>query len=127
MSTKTSKVVKSAKHRDYTKYGFNGQVYGKGRLALAVVQDYVEKHPGVSVPVLQTVFSEEIVMPSKKDKESQKRFFTDKLIKIGNKSLMVTNQWSKRNIKNFLELAKKHLKYEINVVTKKQLKAMQIA
>ena len=125
MTAKKTAVKKSK--RDFTKYGFNGQVYGKGRLALAVIQDYVEKHPEVTVPILQTVFTEEIVSTLKKDKESQKRFFTDELIKIGTKSLMVTNQWSKNNINNFIEFAKKHFKHEIKIISKKELKDMQIA
>jgi hypothetical protein len=30
--------------RDFTKYQFNGQTYGKGQLVLAVVKAYVQKH-----------------------------------------------------------------------------------
>lgn len=34
--------------KDRTKYIFNGNTYGKGRLVLAVVEQYVSDNPGLS-------------------------------------------------------------------------------
>lgn len=40
--------IESVKNRDYTKYYFNGQKFGKNRLVLAVIKDYVEKNPTIT-------------------------------------------------------------------------------
>ncbi|PIT96494.1 hypothetical protein COT94_00090 [Candidatus Falkowbacteria bacterium CG10_big_fil_rev_8_21_14_0_10_37_14] len=113
-ATKKTKVVSSG--RDYTKYEFNGNVYGKGRLVLAVINNFVTQNPNVSLTMMKTIFDKNIVSISKKDKESKRRFFTKELIKIGNKkNIMVTNQWSKDNISEFIKFVRKNLKENIVV------------
>ena len=42
--------------RDMTKYLFNGNIYGKGRLVLAVVTAYVNSNPEISLDELQAIF-----------------------------------------------------------------------
>lgn len=75
VASKSAKTKKNEEQhsKDYTKYQFNGGIYGKGRLVLAVVQDYVEKHPTVTVPELQKTFtveniSNDIISTPKRDK-----------------------------------------------------------
>ena len=42
--------------KDLTKYRFDGTVFGKGRLVLAVIKRYVESHPSITFPELEQAF-----------------------------------------------------------------------
>ncbi|GHF97404.1 McrB family protein [Thalassotalea marina] len=116
--------------RDFTKYQFNGQVYGKGRLVLAVVKDYVErKQPTLSQ--LQVAFPAEIqgrkgafcTEADYKDKlklsdDVMKRFFNkeDEKLTVDGHKLLVSTQWGDGNISKFIEHVKS-LDIDIEVVS----------
>ena len=53
----SDKAVKGKK--DTTKYTFNGKAFGKGRLVLAVVKDYVSKNPNTTFEELKKAFPDE--------------------------------------------------------------------
>ena len=55
---KTGREEKTAK--DYTKYRFMGKTYGKSRLVLAVVQQYVEDYHPATFEELKEAFSDEL-------------------------------------------------------------------
>jgi hypothetical protein len=42
--------------KDTTRYEFNGETYGKGRLVLAIVKRYVADHPGITYAQLEEAF-----------------------------------------------------------------------
>jgi len=114
-----SKTTKSK--RDYTKYVFKGNKYGKSRLVLAVISDYLTKHPNLSLTDLKTLFSREKLNQSFEVVElannaAEKRFFLndDDIIKYSKKKLAITNQWGKSNIQSFIDFSKKVLHLEIH-------------
>lgn len=110
------------KSRDYSKYSFKGETYGKGNLVLAVISDYVKEHPDVTLSKLKDLFPRkelhsgfEIVETVYKAVKG--RFFlnAEDLIKVGNKSVAITSQWGKDNIRDFIVHARKNLHSKIYV------------
>ena len=99
-------------------YKFNEQIYGKDKIVTAVVRDFIDKYPDVSAPVLKSLFAKNIVVTSKKRSNG----LCDNIIRLGTKTVVVTNNWSKNNIGNFLKFVKKTLKEDISIVSKKGLK-----
>jgi hypothetical protein len=111
--------------RDHTKYRFNGVDYGKSRLVLAVVREYVNTHPNCSKNDLENVFEKKlqgsygVIEDFDKAKEiGQKipRHFIndDEMIILNNgQKIAVSNEWNIKNIKNFIIKAKK-LNFKIN-------------
>ena len=109
---------------DTTKYIFNYKKYGKGKLVLAVVQQYIKDNPNTSATLLMTVFpkglqgSIGVVKPVKDThincQDPQKRFFldNDSIIHTTTEDCAVCSQWGIGNINNFIDKAKK-LGYEI--------------
>ena len=106
--------------RDYTKYNFLGNRYGKGTLVLAVIKKYLEEHPGMSLSQLSEVFTKkntgstfDVVVPVKKAVKG--RFFlnAEDLVKAADKKIAVTSQWGKENIKHFIVFANSTLKMKI--------------
>jgi len=88
--------------RDYSKYTFKGETYGKGNLVLAVVSDYVKEHPQVTLTKLKDLFPRKEVHSGFEVVETvykahKGRFFlnAEDLIKVGNKNVAITSQWSK--------------------------------
>ena len=45
---------------DNTKYFFNGQQYGKGRLVLAIVREYAQQHPDSGFVEIRDIFPDEL-------------------------------------------------------------------
>ena len=110
---------------DYSKYVFEGRVYGKNRLVLAVVNAYVRDNPFTSISVLKGVFYDKlqgstgvVATPyeaSKKCKDPQKRFFAKNPIFLNDGEIWVCTQWGIENIDNFIKKAKS-LGYEIEKI-----------
>jgi hypothetical protein len=111
--------------KDYTKYKFKNSTYGKCRLVLAVVQEYVRKHPSVSMVQLQVAFPDKvqgssgIVRPFKQvyqNGDLPKRYFMkpEERIRIANgqEEAVVCTQWGTGNIGRFLDQAQS-LTFEI--------------
>jgi hypothetical protein len=92
--------------KDYTKYSFNGETFGKSRLVHAVVKFFAtKKKKDISnlFPKKETGAVFEVVTPVRKAEKG--RYFLDKedLIQTANGKFAVTNQWGKQNIDNFIE------------------------
>jgi hypothetical protein len=89
--------------RDYTKYRFKDQCYGKSRLVQSVVRDYVLNNPNVTYIELEQIFPKNLqgsmgVFTDINTANSYKgkRFFTNpsELILLGDGSVIaVCNQW----------------------------------
>ena len=110
--------------KDFSKYLFNGESYGKGRLALAVVKHYVEDNPDVSLNELLKIFT-----PGKNgiaghkygvltnlieakqvasDTGRSRYFIKDEdIISIADCQIAVTNQWGAGNIERMLKLCER--------------------
>jgi hypothetical protein len=116
------------KTKDYTKYKFNNNDYGKNRLVLAVVKEYIRDNPALSLQDIQKVFEKKLqgsygVIDDYSHAEdiykngNIKRHFIspDEIIQLNNgQKIAVCNEWGKDNIDNFIQVARKY--YEIEPV-----------
>ena len=108
--------------KDFTKYNFNGKIYTKGRLVLAIVGKYVALHPQTTFEELKTIFPDKLqsktsiqfskiqVVFEKIDvieMSEQKRFFMHELIDLTDSAIAVSKEWNKENIRNFNSKAKR--------------------
>ena len=120
--------------KDLTKYEFNGKLYGKGKLVLAVMQAYVSENLEVTYSQLRKEFPDFLTGKSKRPlfvsehdaneilgRTGYKRHFIkpNEIIFINGEHIAISSQWSIGNIEGFVEHAKS-LGYKINAkITKK--------
>lgn len=96
--------------KDRTQYTFKGQKYGKGRLVLAVVQDYVKKHPECTLDELKRTIPTKIQGScgvyediNKIAPEHDRYYYSDQLIDLSDgTTIAVCNQWAINNIEGFI-------------------------
>jgi hypothetical protein len=112
--------VSSQDNRDFTKYVFEGQIYNKRRLVLAIVQAYVRDHPGTTLAQLEKVFPANLqgshrVFKTIEDaldvvnRTGHKRHFIDpdEVIKLADdRKVAVATMWGADNLKAFLDQAR---------------------
>ncbi len=114
--------------RDKTRYMFDGNVYLKNRLVLAIVQDYVSKKPTITCRELKTVFDKslqgsigvvEYEFIAKQRKDYQVRFFgkEDEIVRLSDGNMLVCSQWGILNISNFIKRAEQ-LGYQIEQIVR---------
>jgi len=114
----TDSYFKSLTSKDLTKYLFEGQILGKGRLVLAVVKRYVEANPLTTFAQLQSVFPKSIqgsrgVVDTADEANhiyttsGRRRHFLDPsdLIQLQDGIAAVSSQWGIGNIDRFLRKA----------------------
>lgn len=105
-----------------SKYIFNGNTYGKGRLVLAVVEQYVSDNDGLAKKELEERFPAALqgsigVISSIEEAEGKykgKRHFVKNVIKLTNATVAVCNQWGSKNIDKFVQHAAGELGYNID-------------
>ena len=114
----TISYVSNVSGMDYSKYIFEGNVYGKSRLVLAVVKAYVRDNPTIVYSNLKTIFFDQLqgstgviatpVEAKNRRKDPEKRFFSRETIylKDGTK-VWVCTQWGIANIYKFIDRVKK--------------------
>ncbi len=106
----------SSKKRDTTKYSFKNNQFGKGKLVLAVVKDYVENHPDTTYDnLIKTfpkhlqgsigVFNKITAVQKKYENKSHKRHFIQDTISLKDCDIVVSTEWGAGNINNFIEQA----------------------
>ena len=115
-------------NRDYSKYTFDGKIYGKGKLVLAVVQKYVADNPSVTFEDLQKVFPDTLqgakgvvrlsdaVSPEDKGVGAIKRYYVNsgEEIKLASgEKVLVSDQWGAGNIEKFIDNAVTNLNFDI--------------
>ena len=125
MSIKAREHSEEVRRRDTTKYLFNGIVYSKNRLVLAIVQDYVKNNPisfdelsATVHPSLQgSIGVVERAEVAKKRSDYQVRYFTEKneILTLTDGQACVCNQWGILNIPRFVQRAKE-LGYDIQEI-----------
>ena len=114
--------------RDKTRYMFNGNVYLKNKLFLAVLKDYVSKNQSVTCNELKKVFDKslqgsigvvEYEHLAKQRKDYQVRFFEkeDEILRLIDGNMMVCSQWGILNISNFIKRAEQ-LGYKIEQISR---------
>ena len=116
--------------KDYTKYDFNGESLGKGKLVLEVVRQYVKDNPEATYAELERIFPKRLRGSVKKrpgvfskkevadqiySEGSRKRHFLnpEDIIQLSDGPIAVSNQWGIKNIDKFIEAATQ-LGYKIN-------------
>lgn len=120
-------VEQSYGKKDTSRYIFKGKIYGKRKLVLAVVSDYVFSHPTITKKGLKNVFDkslqgsigvvEDVEVAQHKSLDYYRRFFVDDsdVLILTDGKMYVCTQWGIDNIKNFIDVAMK-LGYEIKKV-----------
>ena len=118
--------ISAVSNRDYTKYKFNNEVFGKGRLVLAVVNAFVEQNPELTFEQLKNQFPDYLQRGSfgviseaesvMSDERKRRRFFSkpEEIIFLPNeqKSFVVCSEWG-ANTKGFVDHARENLGFEI--------------
>ena len=113
---------------DRTKYRFLGDAFGKSRLVLAVIRDYVSRHSDATFADLESAFPRRLqgskgCFASRSDAEeilestAHKRHFVapDEVLKLSDGPICVCNQWGMRNIEKFLERTRE-LGYDVEAL-----------
>ena len=114
--------------RDKTRYMFNGNVYLKNKLVLAIVKDYISKNKTITSKELKAVFDKSLQGSigvvehesiAKQRKDYQVRFFEkdDEILRLVDGNMMVCSQWGILNISNFIKRAEQ-LGYEIEQIVR---------
>lgn len=106
--------------KDASKYKFDGQIFGKGRLVLAVIKRYVEAHPTTTFAQLQQAFPKEcqgsrgVIATVEQANEiyattARKRHFLDPedVIQLQDSTVAISSQWGIGNIDHFIKQARK--------------------
>src|SRR5699024_2876893 len=112
--------------KDYTKYAFKGARYGKGRLVLAVIQDFVENSEEITLEELREIFPKELQgrlevlvdldTASDINSKGYKRYYNqeDEVIRLSNgDKVLVSSQWGIGNIDNFIQKANEVYKQKV--------------
>lgn len=106
-------------NKDFSKYEFNGNTYGKGKLVRAVIQDYAQRKPNATFVDVKSVFPDSLgqswgVFISKKEADiinakGHIRYFTkpDEIIKLSDETIAVSSQWGLFNIVQIIKIFKK--------------------
>lgn len=114
---KKASVTGSPNKRDTTRYIFKGSRYGKNRLVLAIVQEYMRQYPTTSAKHLMMEFDRSLqgslgVVRTVDDVknsyiDSDARFFlkTNEIIHTTTEDCAVCTQWGAFNIGNILKKA----------------------
>ncbi|BDR09585.1 hypothetical protein CTTA_3456 [Comamonas testosteroni] len=114
----TDSYFKLPSNKDATKYHFDGKVYGKGRLVLAIVKRYVELNPSITFAELERAFpstcqgSSGVIATADQANSiyttsGRKRHFLDPsdLIQLQDSLAAVSNQWGIGNIDSLVRRA----------------------
>ena len=115
--------------RDKTRYMFNGNIYLKNKLVLAVVKDYVSKNIQITCYELKSIFTKSLQGSigvveeeniAKQRKDFNVRFFCkeDEVLRlVDGRNMLVCSQWGILNISNFIKRAEQ-LGYKIEQIVR---------
>jgi len=112
---KIKPIIEGINVKDYSKYEFEGNIYNKRRLVLAVVKSYVDKNPDITYAELLKIFPDELndkktlgVIRKISEINDNTRYFTSEAIKLADAEVAICNQWGKLNISIFIDKAKEN-------------------
>jgi len=121
---KLPKAQKEKGDRDRTGYTFEGELYGKGPLVLAIIRKHVKANPKINFDLLKKTFPDDLLKGygifqsyerAMEISKVRKRFFLNdnQLVRLRDKNIAICNQFSSDNILPFLAHARK-LGYKID-------------
>jgi hypothetical protein len=109
----------ASQNKDYTKYTYNGDRYGKAPLVLAVISEFVKNNPKTTYQDIKDTFTDDIQgsygcvatleeAQSIKEKSGKRHYMNDDqvLTSADNVQFVVCTQWGTGNITTFLAKAK---------------------
>ena len=111
-----NEIEKATDPKDYSQYLFNGVEYGKNRLVLAVIKEYV-KNNNKTLEELQQIFDKNIqgsmeVIDELNNAKNiytstgyKRHFIDDSIILFNGQQVTVCSQWARGNISNFISKA----------------------
>jgi uncharacterized protein len=112
-------------NRDYTKYSFNNETYGKGRLVLAIVREFVSQNPEITFEELKARFPGNIqgsmgvvqlASAVLNDDKKRRRYFSKprEIIHLPAEGcdVVVCSQWG-RNTYDFVQFVRNTIGFEI--------------
>jgi len=113
------RIATARQKRDVTKYLFNAHEYGKGRLVLAVIREFVEQRDETSYDELASAWPKRLqgslgvfARIDKPELDTKRYFFKrTEQVELTDCAVAICNQWGKGkkgNIDNFLRAAKDH-------------------
>ena len=123
----TSVINTEKSQRDKTRYMFNGNIYLKNKLVLAIVRDYVSKNAGITCSDLKNTFDKSLQgsigvveyesIAKMRYTKYEERFFAkeDEVLRLSDGNMLVCSQWGIVNISNFIFWAKE-LGYKIEMI-----------
>jgi hypothetical protein len=96
--------------KDYSNYSYNGQTYGKNRLVLAVITDFVKKNPTLTYSQLKEKFPDKLqgsetltTEKNAKQKKSRRNFIKpNEVIVLTDEVIAVSTEWGIFNITRFI-------------------------
>ena len=114
--------------RDKTRYMFNGNIYLKNRLVLAIVKEFIAQNPNITCGELKAAFNKslqgsigvvEYETIAKKRVDYKVRFFDkeDEILSLADGNMLVCSQWEISNLPNFIKRAEQ-LGFEIEPIVK---------
>ena len=118
----TGVTKKPKNQKNYDKFEFNGNIYPKGRLVLAIVKDYCDKNPGITFDELEAIFPPKLAKNGKgvikklsdvsdndmgKNGKQKKYFLNDDDVLNLDTDVVVSNQFKQENVYNVIEVARK--------------------
>ena len=120
-----AKPTESLSNRDKTKYMFEGKVYPKNRLVLAIIKKYVVQNKP-TYQQLNNVFDKslqgslkvvELYDDASKIKDASKRYFMkeEDILNLHGERVVVCTQWGIFNIVKFVKVAQ-NLNYDIQTI-----------
>ncbi|MDA7532693.1 hypothetical protein OAL36_03950 [Akkermansiaceae bacterium] len=97
--------------KNFTKYKYQGNNLGKGKLVQAIVADYCKDNPSLSKEELSELFPDSLqgsigVFSSIEEAEGKfkgKRHYVKSPIRLSNATVAVCNQWGIGNIASFID------------------------
>jgi hypothetical protein len=113
--------------KDFSKYNFNGKTFGKSRLVLEIIKNYVASHPSTSYSDLEEIFPKwcqgargvfttlELAQNEAEEKRSRHFLKPEEIIQLTDSQIAVTTQWGIGNINHFIKQAIK-LDYKITLL-----------
>jgi len=112
--TAVDRPEKPKRKRDVSKYLFNGHEYGKGRLVLAVVQEFVRRRDKTSHKDLLSSWPKHLqgslgvfAKIDEPELDIDRYFFRDtEQVTLTDCTVAICNQWEKKNIRDFRDAAK---------------------
>jgi hypothetical protein len=100
---------------DRTQYRFDGQLYGKGKLVLAVVKKYISNNPNTSVDTLMQAFAHPRIKAIARlsdaleivERTGHKRHFIKEPITLKDDKVAISTEWGIGNIGVFIDVARR--------------------